>query len=44
VWYHRTLFCGFSTQWPSSGNSTSLDGTFCNWSAVKSCSPYGLML
>ena len=30
VWYQSTLFCGFSIQWPSSGNSRSLEGTF--WS------------
>src|SRR5580765_357611 len=29
VLYQSTLFCGFSTQWPSSGNSSNFDGTFC---------------
>src|SRR5258706_5547024 len=39
VWYHRTLFCGFRIQWPSSGNSSSLDGIFWSCKAVKSCKP-----
>ena len=37
VLYHSTLFCGFSTQWPSSGKSNSFDGTFCNCSDVNNC-------
>ena len=28
VLYQSTLFCGFRTQWPSSGKSSSFDGTF----------------
>ena len=27
VLYQNLLFCGFRTQWPSSGNTTSFDGT-----------------
>jgi hypothetical protein len=26
VWYHSRLFCGFSTQWPSSGKYSIFDG------------------
>lgn len=37
--YQSTLFCGFRTQWPSSGNSNNLDGTFWSCNDVKSCSP-----
>ena len=33
-------FCGFKTQWPSSGKTTIFEGTFCNWSAVKNCIPW----
>src|ERR1022692_4310930 len=51
VLYQSTLFCGFRTQWPSSGKSSSFDGTFCSCRAVnnssawlsgtrKSCSPW----
>ena len=35
VAYHSRLFCGLSTQWPSSGNSRSFDGTFCVCRALK---------
>src|SRR6185437_345031 len=37
VWYQSKLFCGFRIQWPSSGKSTSFDGTFSCCSTVKSC-------
>ncbi len=39
VLYQSRLFCGFSTQCPSSGNNRSFEGTFCSCSAVKSCRP-----
>ena len=39
VLYQSTLFCGFETQWPSSGKSSSFDGTFCSCSAVNNCIP-----
>src|SRR5271156_2014231 len=35
VSYQNWLFCGFRTQWPSSGKSTSFDGTPCRCSAEK---------
>jgi len=40
VWYHRAVFCGLPIQWPSSGNTSNLDGIFWSWSAVKSWSPW----
>ena len=40
VLYQKTLFCGFEIQWPSSGNSTSFDGTFWSCSAVNNCIPW----
>src|SRR6266853_6750851 len=35
VLYQNWLFSGFKTQWPSSGNTTSLEGTPCRWSVLK---------
>ena|ERR1017187_2713062 len=35
VLYQSMLFCGFRTQWPSSGKSKSFEGTFCSWRAVN---------
>src|ERR1700684_2134414 len=34
VLYHSRVFCGFRTQCPSSGKTSSLDGTFCSCKAV----------
>src|SRR5580704_16634782 len=44
VLYQSALFCGFRTQWPSSGKSRSSDGTLRICSAVKSSSAceYGM--
>ena len=39
VLYQRMLFCGFNTQWPSSGKIRSFDGTFCICRAVNSSRP-----
>src|SRR5713101_1022149 len=36
VWYHRRLFWGLSTQWPSSGKYSILEGTFRRCRVVKS--------
>ena len=40
VWYQNSEFCGFSTQWFSSGKYTSFDGTprFC--SVLNSSMPW----
>src|SRR5205807_2118923 len=38
VLYQNWLFCGFSTQCPSSGKTTSFDGTPCRCSALKNSS------
>src|SRR5438876_929937 len=38
VLYQNCAFCGFSTQWPSSGKTTSFDGTPCRCSALKNSS------
>ena len=38
--YHNTLFSGFWIQCPSSGNSSSFEGTFCIWRAVNNCKPW----
>src|SRR6266478_3554452 len=35
VLYQNWLFRGFKTQWPSSGNTTSFEGTPCRWSVLK---------
>src|ERR1019366_677633 len=40
VLYQSTLFCGFRTQWPSSGKSSNFDGTFCSCRAVNNSSPW----
>ena len=37
--YQNTVFCGFSTQWPSSGKRTSFDGTFWIWSDGEQLHP-----
>jgi hypothetical protein len=38
VLYQNFAFCGFITQCPSSGNTTSFDGTPCRCSALKNSS------
>src|SRR5260370_15119550 len=38
VLYQNCAFCGFSTQCPSSGKTTSFDGTPCRCSALKNSS------
>src|SRR4051812_40511027 len=40
VLYQSALFCGFSTQWPSSGKINICEGTLCSCSAVYSCMPW----
>src|ERR1044072_9881367 len=39
VFHQRREFCGFKTQWPSSGKYNIFDGTLSRWSVVKSWKP-----
>ena len=39
VFHQSRLFCGFSTQWPSSGKYSIFDGTFSRCSVVNSWKP-----
>jgi hypothetical protein len=39
VWYQSCEFCGLSTQWPSSGKTSSFESTPMRCAAVNNCSP-----